>query len=386
MEDAFAGRRLFIHAYQLLRLAAQVEQKQLDRSVKSHNDAPADEQRLVGHGQEEEDVTQAIRPTGVMCFGRDSTAKAIAHSADLRGQRVVLTGASSGLGLETARCIAIAGADLIVGARDPARATALLTSTIGAQSAPISVLPLDLSDFSSVAAFARMIVGPVDLLIANAGVSKTPDAHLACGLDVRFATNHLGHFLLANLLHPLLAARGARIVVLSSAAHKGRPLDFDNLGRCRCPRDDLAAYGESKTANILFAQEASRRWGDDGILTNAALPGSVLTGLQRHHGDALMQCIGLVAQDGSPNPVLKTVGQGAATTIWAATAPELEGRGGLVLENCGLARPVDASTHPWSGFDPQVAATEAAARLWSLSVALLRERGFAGHKFSGETI
>ncbi|MET0371773.1 MAG: SDR family NAD(P)-dependent oxidoreductase [Sphingobium sp.] len=319
-------------------------------------------------------------------FGRDTTAADMARSADLRGRRAVITGASSGLGVETARCIALAGADLILGVRDPERASALLPLIAGASSARITLLPLDLSDPESVQAFAHAIDGPVDLLIANAGVSKTPDAHLANGLDVRFATNHLGHFLLAHLLHAQLATRGARIVVLSSAAHKGKPIVIDDLNRHQRPRDDFAAYGESKTANILFAQEASRRWRDAGIVANAVLPGSILTGLQRHHGDALMKRIGFIAEDGSRNPVLKTVEQGAATTLWAATAPELEGRGGLVLEDCGLARPVEADTHPWSGFDTSVASPDAAAQLWAASIALLRAQAVSETYFAGETI
>ena len=242
----------------------------------------------------------------------------------------------------------------------------------------LRVLQLDLRDLDSVAAFADAITGPVDVLIANAGVSKTPDAHLANGLDVRFATNHLGHFSLALRLHAQMAERGARIVVVSSAAHKGAPVHLDDLQWES--REHIAglAYAESKSANILFAQEATRRWSADGIFANAVLPGSALTGLQRFHGEALKRQIGFILPDGSLNPVLKTVEQAAATTVWAATAPELEGRGGLVLEDCAEALPVGPDTHPWSGYDASVADAETARRLWDQSLELLEALSVGG--------
>ena len=210
-------------------------------------------------------------------------------------------------------------------------------------------MPLDLRDLASVSAFADAVTGPVDLLIANAGVSKTPDAHLANGLDVRFATNHLGHFLLALRLQAPMRERGARIVVVSSAAHKGTPVRLDDLQWQSREHVAGLAYAESKSANILFAQEATRRWSAEGIFANAVLPGSALTGLQRFHGDELKRRIGFILPDGSLNPILKTPAQAAATTLWAVTAPELEGRGGLVLEDCAEALPVGPDTHPWCG-------------------------------------
>jgi NAD(P)-dependent dehydrogenase (short-subunit alcohol dehydrogenase family) len=308
-------------------------------------------------------------------FGRDTTAEEIARTADLRGRLAVLTGASSGIGVETARGLAIAGADLVLGVRDVDAGEAVARELAPDAPGEVRVLALDLRELASVAAFAAAVAGPVDLLIANAGVSKTPDAHLPNGLDVRFATNHLGHFLLARLLRAHMAERGARLVVVSSAAHKGAPVRLDDLQWRTRPHQPGMAYAESKTANILFAQEATRRWNADGIFANAVLPGSALTGLQRFHGDELKRQIGLLQADGTPNPVLKTVAQAAATTMWAATAPELEGRGGLVLEDCAEALPVVADTHPWSGFDAHVADPETATRLWDHSIDLLRVLG-----------
>jgi len=302
-------------------------------------------------------------------FGRETTAEEVARAADLRGRTAVLTGASSGLGAETARALAIAGADLVLGVRNLAKGEALLREVSAQASARLE--RLDLSDLASVMDFTSRIEGPVDLLIANAGVSKTPESHLPNGLDVRFATNHLGHFLLAHRLKPNMARRGARLVVVSSAAHKGMKLRLDDL-QWHQREYSLAAYGESKTANILFAQEATRRWAAEGIYANAVLPGSVLTGLQRYHGEEMKRRIGFILPDGSINPDVKSVGQGAATTIWAATAPELEDRGGLVLEDCAEALPVGPDTHPWSGFDREVVDPETARLLWEHSLELIR--------------
>ena len=235
----------------------------------------------------------------------------------------------------------------------------------------IAALELDLADLASVARFAARVTGPVDVLLANAGVSKTPEAHLANGLDVRFATNHLGHFHLAHLLRAQMALRGARIVVVSSAAHKGMPVRLDDLQWTARPHVDGAAYAESKSANILFAQEATRRWSGVGIVANAVLPGSALTGLQRFHGEALKRRIGFIREDGSVDPMVKTAAQAAATSVWAATAPELAGRGGLVLEDCAEALPVGPETHAWSGYDPGVADPETARLLWERSLELV---------------
>jgi NAD(P)-dependent dehydrogenase (short-subunit alcohol dehydrogenase family) len=304
-------------------------------------------------------------------FGRETTAEEIARQADLRGRQAVLTGASSGIGVETARALAIAGADLVLGVRNLAAGEAVAREIAPEAKGAIRILPLELSDLASVAAFADQFAGPLDLLICNAGVSKTPDSHLANGLEVRFATNHLGHFLLALRLRARMAERGARLIVLSSAAHKGMRLRLDDL-QWRRREFSLAAYGESKTANILFAQEATRRWGGDWIFANAVLPGSALTGLQRYHGEEMKRAIGFILPDGSTNPILKTVAQAAATTLWAATAPELEGRGGLVLEDCAEAARVGPETHPWSGFDPQVADPADARELWEHSLELVR--------------
>lgn len=329
-------------------------------------------------------------------FGFHTEAAEVVRGLDLTGRQVVITGASSGIGVETARALAQAGADLVLGVRDVAKGEEALGSfdklrtsgvrginttpahaeLVEARAPRLRILRLDLSDLASVDDFAAQIAGPIDVLIANAGVSKTPDKHLANGLDVRFATNHLGHFHLAHRLKPQMAAndlgRGARIVVVSSAAHKGMPVRLDDLQWQNREHFDGAAYAESKSANILFAQEATRRWQGEGIFANAVLPGSSLTGLQRFHGEALKRKIGFIDEDGSLDPRMKTAGQAAATSVWAATAPELDGRGGLVLEDCGEALPVGPNTHAWAGYDASVADPEVARRLWEHSEALVK--------------
>lgn len=309
-----------------------------------------------------------------MGFGFHTDATDVVRGIDLSGRQVVLTGASSGIGVETVRALAMIGADLVLGVRDVAKGEAAL-SEIDVKGS-MRVLPLELSDLASVEEFAARITGPVDILIANAGVSKTPGKHLPNGLDIRFATNHLGHFRLAHLLKPQMAhgefGRGARIVVVSSAAHKGMPVHLDDLQWTKREHFDGAAYAESKSANILFTQEATRRWGADGIFANAVLPGSSLTGLQRFHGEALKRQIGFIHEDGSLDPMMKTASQAAATSVWAAVAPELAGRGGLVLEDCGEALPVGPDTHPWAGYDAGVADPETARLLWEHSLELVR--------------
>lgn len=181
-------------------------------------------------------------------------------------------------------------------------------------------------------------------------------------------------FLLAHRLRRLLAADGGgRIVVVSSAAHKGMPVHLDDLQWQRRPHFDGAAYAESKSANILFAQEATRRWSDEGVFANALLPGSALTGLQRFQGEALKRRIGFIHEDGSIDPMVKRPDQAAATSVWAACAPELAGRGGLVLEDCGIAAPAGPQSHPWSGYDAGIADPVTAAALWERSLTLVRQ-------------
>lgn len=306
-------------------------------------------------------------------FGRNSTALEIAATADLSGRSVVITGASSGIGRETARAMAATGADVLLGVRDVAKGEQVARDIRPTAAGRVDVAELDLTDLASIDAFAAGVHGPVDVLIANAGLSQTPESHLPNGIDVRFATNHLGHFHLAHQLLGAMSERGARLVVVGSGAHKGNPIHLDDLTWRTRQHSAGKAYAESKTANLLFAQEASRRWAHLGVFANAVLPGSSLTGLQRNHTPEMMLRIGFITADGTPDPTMKTPEQAAATTTWAAVAPELAGVGGLVLEDCGIAKPVGPDWHPWCDYDESVASPELARQLWEATEAIIAD-------------
>jgi NAD(P)-dependent dehydrogenase (short-subunit alcohol dehydrogenase family) len=265
-------------------------------------------------------------------FGFEATAAEVIDGIDLTDRRALVTGASSGIGIETARALASAGAAVTLAVRDITageRVAADIRATTGNPS--IDVRRMDLADLESIAALVAEFDGPLHILINNAGVMALPERQLGhAGWELQLATNHLGHFALATGLHDALAAAGgARIVSLSSVAHLRSPVDFDDLGYARRPYDPGEAYGQSKTANVLFAVEASRRWGPDGITVNAVHPGAILeSNLSRHlDPDVLAQL------RSSGRYRYKTVAQGAATSVLVATSPELDGVGGRYFEH-----------------------------------------------------
>nr|WTA64767.1 SDR family NAD(P)-dependent oxidoreductase [Micromonospora sp. NBC_00855] len=299
-------------------------------------------------------------------FDARSTAADVVAGVDLTGQRAVVTGASSGIGLETARALAMAGAEVTVAVRDvrAGERTAREIGT-GAPNRLIRVTPLDLSDQRSVAAFVAAWDGPLHILVNNAGVSATPEMRTAQGWELQFATNHLGHFALANGLYPALAGAGrARVVSLSSIAHVQAPMVFEDVNFRERPYDRLLAYGESKTATALFAVEANRRWAGDGITVNAANPGAVTTNLGRH----------LTEEDYANLPAydFKTPQQGAVTSVLLAAWPQLEGIGGRYFEDGEQAVPYRPET-PLRGVADHATDPAAAARLWQLSLDLLAD-------------
>jgi NAD(P)-dependent dehydrogenase (short-subunit alcohol dehydrogenase family) len=302
-------------------------------------------------------------------FGATSTAAEVAAGVDLTGRRAVVTGGASGIGVETARTLAAAGAEVTLAVRNieagDRTAAEIIESTGNKQ---VLVAPLDLSDRASVAAFTAAWDGPLHLLINNAGVMASPLMRTPDGWEMQFATNHLGHFALATGLHDALAAAGgARVVALSSAAHLRSPIVFDDIMFDHREYEPWSAYGQSKTANVLFAVEATRLWAADGIFVNAVHPGSIRTNLQRHITEEELNRIRAAA--GRSTSSWKSTEQGAATSILVATSPLLDGVGGRYFEDCNEALPNEPGTR--TGVAAYALDPEAATRLWKVSEQLL---------------
>jgi NAD(P)-dependent dehydrogenase (short-subunit alcohol dehydrogenase family) len=315
-------------------------------------------------------------------FDKDSTSDQVLDGIDLAGKVAIVTGASGGLGAETARALASRGAAVTLAARDTQKAEAVAASIRAAQPrARLAVRPLVLDRPDSVRAFAKgwLAESPaLHLLLANAGVMACPLARTPEGWELQFATNHLGHFLLAALLAPALrAAGGARVVNTSSGGHRFSPVVFEDIHFERRPYDKWSAYGQSKTANVLHALALDRRLAGAGVRAFAVHPGMIITELGRHLTPDDIQQLQSRAKDRSASGMAswKTVPQGAATQCWAASAPELAGRGGLYLEDCQIS----GTTPPPGSLGAEAWAldAEAAERLWSVSEQMLGER-FAG--------
>ncbi len=295
-------------------------------------------------------------------FGPRTTTADVLDGIDLAGKTAIVTGGHSGLGLETTKAFAAAGAAVIVAARDAKRAKATLHDL-----AAVTVVPLDLSDLASVSAFAERMLADgrhIDLLVANAGIMACPETRVGPGREAQFATNHLGHFALTHRLWPLLRG-GSRVVSISSAGHHASPMRWDDVQFER-GYDKWLAYGQSKTANALFALHIDRIGRDDGIRAFSLHPGKIFTPLQRHLKQEEMIAAGWLSQNGIPaDPTFKSPAQGAATAVWAATSPQLDRLGGLYCEDCDIA-PV-AHEANFSGVRPYAIDPDEAERLWSLS-------------------
>ena len=299
-------------------------------------------------------------------FGFDTTALEAVEGVDLTGRRAVVTGGASGIGVETVRALATAGAEVTIAARDVdagQRVASALCAATGNKK--ITVAKLDLSSQASANAFARNWDGPLHLLINNAGVMATPLTRTAEGWELQFATNHFGHFALTLGLFNSLRAEGARVVNVSSSAHLMGEVVFEDIHYDRREYDRWQAYGQSKTANILFGVEAGRRWASEGITMNALMPGSIVTNLQRHlTQEELQERIRI--SGGASGRRMKTPEQGAATTLVVATSPLLEGVSGKYFDDCNEAAPHIAGD-PRRGVAAYAQDPEAAARLWKLT-------------------
>jgi NAD(P)-dependent dehydrogenase (short-subunit alcohol dehydrogenase family) len=311
-------------------------------------------------------------------FTASSTAEEVLRGMDLRGVRTIVTGGSSGIGVATARALASAGAEVTLAVRDTDAGNAV-AEEIARSTGAIRprVIRLDLANRKTIAELLDAWNGPLHLLINNAGLVTSGLERTAEGWELQFATNHLGHFGLAVGLHDALASgaverNGARVVSLSSTAHMRAGIDFDDLHFEHRGYDPQIAYAQSKTANSLFAVEATRRWASDGIVANAVNPGGVATGLQRNFSPKQRES--LDAAEAAGLFEYKTVEQGAATTLVAAAAPEFAHTGGHYLDDSREAYtvPNDAvlADHPhgvkeWA-LDPEIA-----ERLWQVSAELV---------------
>ena len=307
-------------------------------------------------------------------FGARSTAAELLSGTDLSGRLAIVTGGYSGIGIETVRALAGAGAQVIVPARRPAVAEDALAGLDG-----VEVGELDLGDLDSVHAFAGRIIDSgrsVDYLINNAAIMACPETRVGPGWEAQFATNHLGHFALTNLLWPALAADGgARVVALSSIGHRRSAIRFEDL-MFETGYDKWHAYGQAKTANSLFAVQLDALAHDAGVRAFAVHPGGILTPLQRYLTHQEMAGYGWIDEQGNPVGDFKTTQQGAATATWAATAPALEGMGGVYCEDCDIAEPAASIDSP-SGVQPHAVDPDDAARLWTVSAELTGVNAFA---------
>ncbi|MER5527939.1 SDR family NAD(P)-dependent oxidoreductase [Streptomyces sp. NPDC002677] len=307
-------------------------------------------------------------------FGADSTADDVLAGLDLDGRLAIVTGGYSGLGLETTRALTKAGAHVVVPAR---RAEAAREALAGLDA--VEVDELDLGDLDSVRGFAERFLASgrtVDFVIDNAGIMACPETRVGPGWEAQFATNHLGHFALVNRLWPALEPGGARVVSVSSRAHHFAGMRWDDV-QWRHGYDKWQAYGQAKTANVLFAVHLDRLGQDSGVRAFALHPGGIMTPLQRHIPREEMIERGWIDEQGTPlNPQgFKTPPQGAATQTWAATSPQLAEMGGVYLEDCDIAEPAvegePTGVKDWA-IDP-----DQAARLWDLSAELTGVNAFA---------
>ena len=317
-------------------------------------------------------------------FGRDSTTDEVLDGIDLSGCRVVITGAASGLGRESARALAAHGASVTLLARNKGRAEGAVAEVAASvPGADLRAGVADLGDLDSVRSFAEAFLAggdAIDVLLNNAGVMATPFGHTADGFETQFGTNHLGHFLLTALLFPALRHAGApRVVTLSSAGHSRSDVDLDDPNFETTPYSAWVAYGRSKTANALFALELATRAGPSGLLSFSVHPGAIITDLGRHLDDELMREMIDFARarsaasggEGAPARHLnfKTVEAGAATQVWAAIAPGLEAHNGAYLADCGLG--VLGADPGVNGFMAYLLDDDHAAALWALSEQLV---------------
>jgi NAD(P)-dependent dehydrogenase (short-subunit alcohol dehydrogenase family) len=315
-------------------------------------------------------------------FGYRTTAAEAVAGIDLGGKLAIVTGGYSGLGLETVKALAGAGAHVVVPSRRRDYATDVL-SEIDRGRGSVEVDELDLADLASVHVFAQRFLDSgrsIDIQINNAAVMAAPEQRVGPGWELQFATNHLGHFALTNLLWRALERDGgARVVALTSTGHKITGVRFDDINFESTPYDKWVAYGQAKTADSLFAVQLDALGQDRGVRAFAVHPGGIFTPLQRHLPREEMVAAGWMAEDGTPDERMKTPEQGAATSVWAATSPQLAGMGGVYCEDCDIAEPTDPDDPMarYRGVDAHAIDRDDAARLWTVSAEMTGVDAFA---------
>jgi NAD(P)-dependent dehydrogenase (short-subunit alcohol dehydrogenase family) len=313
-------------------------------------------------------------------FGADTLASEVIEGISLAGKRAIVTGGASGIGIVTVATLAKAGALVTIAARNLGAAK-LVADKINDEEgrAAVDVMSIELDSLDSVREFSRRWGSrPLSLLINNAGIMACPFGRTKDGFESQFGTNYLGHFLLAVLLVPSLAAgASSRVISLSSAAHKFSGIDFEDLNFERREYHPFRAYGQSKTANALFAVEFDRRYRSRGIRAFSVMPGVIRTNLGRHMTPELRAEMGFASSPTSQEPTIayKSVEAGASTSVWAATAPELENMGGLYLEDCAQAQPFSSELPRGKGVMAYALDPEAASRLWDVSERLTNWHG-----------
>jgi NAD(P)-dependent dehydrogenase (short-subunit alcohol dehydrogenase family) len=318
-------------------------------------------------------------------FGAKSTTDEILAGVDLKGKRFLMTGASSGIGLETARALAARGASVVGAVRDLGEAeaaTAPIRDAASQGGGSLELIALDLASLQSVRAGADQLLTdgrPFDAIIANAGVMATPFGRTVDGFETQFATNYLGHFALINRIAPLLADNG-RLVVLSSQAHRVADVDLDDPNFEQQAYEPFVAYGRSKTAASLFAVEFDKRHRARGIRAASVMPGNSLTNLPRNFSQqelqGLFETVGKARADaGLPPGELKDIAQAAATSVWAAVVADKDEIGGQYLEDCAVA-PVNDTPNPFAdGVRSYALNADKAKRLWAKSEQLINAAG-----------
>jgi len=310
-----------------------------------------------------------------------STPSEITADLDLSGKLAVVTGGYSGLGLETTKGLAEAGADVIVPARRPDHARVVLAG-LEETAGTVIIDEMDLSDLSSAGGFGQRITDgnrSVDILINNAAIMACPEMRVGDGWEAQFATNHLGHYVMTNKMWPALAANGgARVVALSSTGHKLSDIRYEDM-HFTSDYDKWIAYGQAKTANSLFAVHLDTLGVEHGVRGFAVHPGGIMTELQRHLPREEMIAMGWIDEAGNINELFKTPEQGASTSIFAAASPQLDGMGGVYCEDADIANleNPDSAVGRFLGVKPYAVDAANAARLWDVSAAATGVNAFA---------